>query len=107
VERRCEGFGTFDRAVFRICIRGQLDASWSEYFAVESISVEVDEAGLCFTTLISGPVDQAALVGMINRLNGLGLPVVSVVRLPPALENGPSELDDTRTDLQNGLGEDE
>ena len=107
MERRCEGFGTFDRAVFRICIGGRLDQSWSEYFAVQSISVEVDEAGLCITTLISEPVDQAALVGIINRLNGLGLPVVSVVRLPPAVENGPSELDDTQTDLQNGPGEDE
>jgi len=99
VERRSEGFDTFDRAVFRICIRGRLDESWSEYFAVQSMSVEVDEDGLCITTLISEPVDQAALVGIINRLNGLGLPVVSVERLPSAVENGPSELDDTRADL--------
>jgi hypothetical protein len=42
------------------------------------MSVEMDEARLSSTTLISEPVDQTALVGMINRLNGLGLPLISV-----------------------------
>ena len=68
----------FDAAVYSIRINGKLSESWSEYFGAQSMSVEVDEAGLSSTTLISEPVDQAALVGMINYLNGLGLPVVSV-----------------------------
>jgi hypothetical protein len=42
---------------------------------------EVDEAGFPVTTLISEPVDQAALVGLINHLNGLGLALVSVEHL--------------------------
>lgn len=67
-----------DPAVFLIRIEGRLGESWSEYFGAQSISVEVDEAGFSSTRLVSEPVDQAALVGMINRLNGLGLPVVSV-----------------------------
>ena len=68
----------FEPAVYRIRVSGMLTESWSEYFGAQSISVEEDRAGQSTTTLISEPVDQAALVGMINHLNGLGLPVVSV-----------------------------
>lgn len=81
----------FDPAVFCIRIQGSLGTAWSEYFGAQSISVEVDEAGLCSTTLISEPVDQAALVGMINLLNGLGLPLVSVECLPAPAEHELSE----------------
>jgi len=80
----------FDPVVFRIRVQGGLDESWTTYFAVQSMSVEVDAAQLCTTTLISEPVDQAALVGIINRLNGLGLPLVSVDVLAVA-DDGPSE----------------
>ena len=68
----------FDPAVFSVRINGKLGESWSEYFGAQSMSVEEDEAGLSSTILISEPVDQAALIGMINHLNGLGLPLVSV-----------------------------
>ena len=72
----------YDPAVFCIRVQGDLDESWCEYFATRSISVKVDEAGLSSTTLISEPLGQAALIGMINHLNGLGLPLISVERLP-------------------------
>jgi hypothetical protein len=80
----------FDPAVFCIRIEGRLGESWLEYFGARSMSEEVDEAGRYSTTLISEPVDQAALIGMINRLNGLGLPVVSVECVSAPGENGPS-----------------
>ena len=80
----------FDPAVFSIRINGKLSESWLEYFGAQAISVDVDEAGRCTTTLVSEPVDQAALVGMINRLNGLGLPVVSVECVSAHEANGPS-----------------
>ena len=81
----------FEPAVFCIRINGKLDQSWLEYFGAQSMSVEEDEAGHSSTTLISEPVDQAALVGMINHLNGLGLPVVSVECLQTSVENKPLE----------------
>ena len=81
----------FDPAVFSIRVQGELGESWLEYFGAHSMSVEVDEAGLSSTTLISEPVDQAALVGMINHLNGLGLPVVSVKCVSTPVEKAPSE----------------
>jgi hypothetical protein len=77
----------FDPAVFSIRINGKLSESWREYFGAQSMSVEVDEAGVSTTTLISEPVDQAALVGMINHLNGLGLPVVSVECVQTPVKN--------------------
>ena len=89
--RRRQRINMFDPAVFCIRINGKLGESWLEYFGAQSMSVEEDEAGRCITTLISEPVDQAALVGMINHLNGLGLPVVSVECLLASAENEPLE----------------
>jgi hypothetical protein len=90
----------FDPAVFCIRISGKLSERWSEYFGAQSMSVEEDETGLCTTLLISEPVDQAALIGMINCLNGMGLPLVSVESVPAPgyqqapMDNHPSEQDD-------------
>ena len=72
----------YEPAVFAIRIQGELDEDWSEYFGAQSLSVEADEAGFPVTALMSEPVDQAALVGLINHLNALGLPLVSVECLP-------------------------
>jgi len=88
----------FEPAVFSIRVEGTLSESWSEYFGAQSMSVEEDEAGLSSTTLISEPVDQAALVGMINLLNGLGLPLVSVECLPAPAERDGSGQDDCEMD---------
>jgi hypothetical protein len=90
MEQRRQRINMFEPAVFSIRVEGRLGDSWSEYFGAQSISVEEDEAGLSSTTLISEPVDQAALVGMINLLNGLGLPLVSVECVAAAAEKGPS-----------------
>jgi hypothetical protein len=56
----------YESWVFAIRIQGELDEHWSEYFGAQSMSVEADEAGFPVTSLISEPVDQAALIGMIN-----------------------------------------
>ena len=85
----------FDPAVFLIRVEGRLGETWLEYFGAQSISVEVDEGGRSSTTLCSEPVDQAALVGMINRLNGMGLPLVSVECLPAPVENVSLEQEET------------
>ena len=83
----------FEPAVYSIRIAGQLGEGWPEYFGAQSVSVEVDEAGLSSTTLISEPVDQPALVGMINHLNALGLTVISVESLQTPAENEPFQDD--------------
>jgi len=88
VEQPQQRINMFDPAVFRIRVDGRPSESWSEYFGAQSISVQVDEAGLCSTMLTTEPVDQAALIGMIVHLNGLGLPLVSLECLPTEPEKG-------------------
>ena len=71
-------------AVFRICIQGALDESWEDYLGLQAISVEVDKAGIAASHLNTKALDQAGLVGLINRLNALGLPLMSVKYLAAA-----------------------
>ena len=92
--QRRQRINMFEPAVFSIRVEGTLGESWSEYFGAQSIAVEKDEAGLSSTTLISEPVDQAALVGMINLLNGLELPLLSVECLPAPAEKEGAGQDD-------------
>ena len=73
----------YEPAVFNIRIQGEISEDWSEYFGARSMSVELDEAGFPVTILTSEPVDQAGLLGMINHLNMLGLPLASVLYVPP------------------------
>ena len=67
-----------EHAVFRLCIQGVLDGNWAGYLGLRAISTEVDEAGIAATFLTTEPVDQAALVGLINQLNSLCLPLLAV-----------------------------
>lgn len=71
-------FNTQEPSVFHITVQGELGDQWSEYFNAQSISVEPGKSGQLNTILVSEPIDQAALVGLINRLNGLGIKLVSV-----------------------------
>ena len=71
-------------AVFRIRIQGELDESWFEHFGAQSTSLETDQAGNKITLIISEPMDQGALVGLVNYLNALGIPLISV---RPDLQN--------------------
>jgi hypothetical protein len=79
--------------VFHICVQGELDAHWTEYFHARSLSVCPDAAGAPLSTLVTEPVDQAALVGIINYLNGLRLPLISVQCLPADEGNLPMQPD--------------
>ena len=72
----------YDLAVFRIRIQGELAESWSGYFDVQSMAVDREEDGFSATTVTTGPVDQAALLGMIVHLNCLGLPLKLVEYMP-------------------------
>jgi hypothetical protein len=67
-----------DSAVFRVSIQGILDDNWSSYFGMRSVLTETDEAGVRVTTFVTEAVDQSALVGLINRLSSLGLPLLAV-----------------------------
>ena len=74
---------TSETAACLIVIRGVLDHDWVDYFSDLMISPQVQmEPG---TTILAGPVaDFAAFVGLIGRLQNLGLPVQTITfhRLP-------------------------
>jgi hypothetical protein len=80
----------YDPAVFAIRIQGEIGEDWAEYFGAQTVSTEWGAAGFPVTILTTEPVDQAGLIGMINHVNMLGLPLVSVECLSAPEENGPS-----------------
>ena len=71
-------FNMYAPSIYCICIQGELDQSWFEYFGAQSVSVGSDGSGSKLTSFISEPLDQGALVGLINRLNALGIVLISV-----------------------------
>jgi hypothetical protein len=63
-----------------IRIQGRLDPRWESWF--DGMQLSCDRDG---TTLLHGRVpDQAALHGLLMKIRDMGLPLVSVVRGPPA-----------------------
>ena len=90
-------------AVFRICIQGALNGSWAGYLGLQAISVEVDEAGNSATDDNGGSC--YTLAGLINRLNSLALPLLSVENLPGAwAEESECGSHPTNCSLQPGAG---
>ena len=66
---------------YNIRIEGRLDGGCGDLFDGMEILPESDG-----TTCITGPVpDQAALIGLINRIHDLGLILISVI-LQPTLQ---------------------
>jgi hypothetical protein len=63
---------------YHIRVRGHLDAAWASWF--EELAVTNERGG---EALLAGPiVDQAALHGILVRIRDLGLPLLSVNRVP-------------------------
>src|SRR5512133_929502 len=61
-------------ATYEIHIKGQLDESWSDW--LEGMEVKLLENG---QMVLSGNViDQAALMGILNKLYGLNLTILSM-----------------------------
>lgn len=61
--------------IYSIRIEGFLDEGWSDWF--DDMIIQSEPGG---ETSITGMVrDQAALVGLINRIHDLGLGLISVV----------------------------
>jgi len=70
-----------DQTIFyEIRVKGHLDCELSEWFDNLSITLEADGV-----TLLSGPfVDQAALYGLLKKLNEYGLPLISFKKVDPS-----------------------
>jgi hypothetical protein len=62
---------------YRIVVEGHLDEQWSEWF--DGLTLEHAENGE-MVMMVPFP-DQSALFGLLNRLHGLNLKLVSVQRV--------------------------
>jgi hypothetical protein len=69
-----------DRAVYQIKVQGNLDDRWSDWFSGLTVQ-PTDEGEDCPVTTLTGPIDQAALRGILNRIWDLNLTLVSVVSI--------------------------
>lgn len=66
--------------IYHIRITGHLGPDWAGWFDGLTITLEANG-----DTLLAGPVaDQAALFGLLRALRDVGLPLISVTRMPPA-----------------------
>lgn len=64
-------------ARYRIIIPGELPQDWLQFELRMEIEVTRTEYAQKTTTL-EGKLDQAALIGLLRRLNSLGIPLRSV-----------------------------
>ncbi len=63
---------------YEIRVQGRLESRWAAWFDGMTLT-----AGSDGTTTIHGPVvDQAALHGLLRKLRDVGLPLLSVTRVP-------------------------
>lgn len=61
-------------SLYQIEVKGTLDESWSDWFDGFSVTQEDGK------TLLAGKViDQAALLGILTKINDLGLVILSVM----------------------------
>jgi hypothetical protein len=66
-----------ESATYCIRVQGSLSQSWADYLG--DLYIEVNHESDYPVTTLSGPVlDQAALLGVLNSLYGLGYPLLSV-----------------------------
>lgn len=65
-----------DPARYCIRVRGQMGPEWSEWFG--GMIITSDETNE--TILVGQVVDQAALYGILNKIQALGLTLLSVLR---------------------------
>jgi hypothetical protein len=66
------------RAAYKILVNGLLTEAWAEMFNGTAVSVEGSHGGEPWSTLTCRVRDQAELLGILNRLNSLCLPLLQV-----------------------------
>jgi len=64
-------------AAYEIRIKGRLTEGWSDWFEGMTVSCNAADE----TTLLGRLADQAELIGVLNRLQGLNLSVISVNKI--------------------------
>lgn len=66
---------------YEIKIHGQLDDSRLDWFGEAKVHAEISVDNSQITTFSNIVMDQAGLVGLIRRLHGLGIVLISIRRV--------------------------
>jgi hypothetical protein len=70
-------FASVEPERYQIRVKGRLERRWESWF--DGLRLSIDQN----TTILSGTlVDQAALYGVLLKIRDLGVPLLSVQRLP-------------------------
>ncbi len=65
-------------ATYRICVQGDLDQEWSDWLGGLDIRAQELTNDAAVTILYGRILDQAQLLGVLNILHDLRLPLISV-----------------------------
>ncbi len=80
-----------DEATYEVRILGRLDGRWSDWLNGATMAFEGEEDGRGITVL-TAPLDQAGLRGLLTRIWDLNLTVVSVASLAPTPDPEPAAM---------------
>jgi hypothetical protein len=72
-------------AIYQIIIKGKLTDHWADWFNGTMISNEYNSEGKPHTVLTCKVRDQAELLGILNKLYSLNLPLLQVMVTEPKL----------------------
>jgi hypothetical protein len=89
-ERRTSKVTASTPAHYTVVVAGEIDQSWADHFA--GMTLETARPGE--TRLVGSLQDQAALQGILERLHGLNIPILSVSRLEESGSPGESNSGD-------------
>jgi hypothetical protein len=77
MEQNSAQFASVEPEHYQIRVKGWLERRWETWFDGLRLSIDHD------TTMLSGTLtDQAALYGVLLKIRDLGVPLLSVQRLP-------------------------
>jgi len=103
VRKRSRNAIPFDRpAAYQISVQGRIDPNWSDLLAGMKICLTTDEARPPVTILDGELSDQAALVGVLNTLYEMHLPILLVLcqsYVPEGDRSGLAKIPPPQTDL--------
>ncbi len=68
---------------YEIKVYGQLDDSWLGWFGEAKVHIEVLADNSPVTTFSDLVMDQSGLVGLLRRLHGLGIVLISIIVCDP------------------------
>ena len=69
---------------YEIRVYGQLDDSWLKWFGEAKVRIEVLADNSQMTAFSDVVMDQSGLVGLIRRLHGHGIVLISIVGYEPS-----------------------